>query len=572
LYERTPSIAIEATRAYWTLITSESADVVGSPFPGTPAAPVDAVSTEALALAREASDLDAVEAAFLLGSAHAAALPCQQRAAQGAFYTPSRLVDRLLDLLECAGADWTRHRVLDPAAGSGVFTVAVAERIASTLARHGASPPEVEAAIASRVRGIEVDPVAAWIANVVLTGVLARHGRSPTRGLVSQVKVRDALRIPDTWFGSADVVVGNPPYGRVTDAPELRARFGRSLFGHANYYGLFTDLAIRLVNEAGLVGFVTPASFLGGHYYKRLRALIRAEAPPQAIEFVEARSGVFEGVLQETVLTVLRRGSQQQHVQVSVSNVSSSLEGKAGTVVGVTGLPGERSDPWVLPRAATDSVLIASAATMAFRLADYGFRVSTGPLVWNRHKAQLREQSARGTLPIIWAESVLPNGRFAFSAARRNHKPRIALTHSQSHLIERTPCVLVQRTTAKEQTRRLIAALLPRDFLEEEGGAVVENHLNVVRNGAPAAAQCSGVLRGDVGLQVIEAILNSSVVDRLFRCINGSVAVSAYEIASLPFPSPDGMVTIQKGIERGGERAEVDRIITSVYSGETIAR
>ena len=31
---------------------------------------------------------------------------------------------------------------------------------------------------------------------------------------------------------------------------------------------------------------------------------------------------------------------------------------------------------------------------MKFRLASYGYGVSTGPLVWNRHKPQFRTQPA----------------------------------------------------------------------------------------------------------------------------------------------------------------------------------
>ena len=40
---------------------------------------------------------------------------------------------------------------------------------------------------------------------------------------------------------------------------------------------------------------------------------------------------------------------------------------------------------------------------------------------------------------------------------------------------------LVQRTTAKEQNRRLIAAELPASFIKKHGAVVVENHVNMVR-------------------------------------------------------------------------------------------
>ena len=60
-----------------------------------------------------------------------------------------------------------------------------------------------------------------------------------------------------------DLVIGNPPYGRVSLTPEQRARFGRSLYGHANLYGVFTDAPLRWSKVSGKVAFLTPTSAPG---------------------------------------------------------------------------------------------------------------------------------------------------------------------------------------------------------------------------------------------------------------------------------------------------------------------
>ena len=51
-------------------------------------------------------------------------------------------------------------------------------------------------------------------------------------------------------------MIGNPPYGRVRLSQQRRRRFSRSLFGHANLYGLFTDLALRHTKPGGVIGFL----------------------------------------------------------------------------------------------------------------------------------------------------------------------------------------------------------------------------------------------------------------------------------------------------------------------------
>jgi adenine-specific DNA-methyltransferase len=90
------------------------------------------------------------------------------------------------------------------------------------------------------------------------------------------------------------------------------------------------------------------------------------------------------------------------------------------------------------------------------------------------------------------------------------------------------PCILVQRTTAPEQSRRLVAAELDDRALAELGGAVVvENHVNVLRrDGQPEL----------VGRGLLTRLLGTVTLDKLVRCISGSVALSAYELESLPLP------------------------------------
>ena len=116
-------------------------------------------------------------------------------------------------------------------------------------------------------------------------------------------------------------------------------------------------------------------------------------------------------------------------------------------------------------------------------------------------------------------------------------------------------CVLVQRTTAKEQARRLIAAELPAEFIAKHGGVVVENHLNMVRP----------TLQPAVSPATVAAVLNSRVADELFRCINGSVAVSAFELEAIPLPSPAAMRGVERLVAKGACSAEIEAELAPLY-------
>ena len=517
--------------------------------------PDSTTSTLAATIGEEVAALDAIAAGYWLSATYAAMLPERMRGRLGIYYTPPALSERLIEMASEAGLDWMTCRVLDPACGGGAFLAPTARRMVEALA--GCSPAAVIKSISHRLRGFEIDPFAAWMSQVVLETTMADICNDAGRRLPQLVTVCDSLKQdpPEKGF---DLVISNPPYGRIKLRPRLRERYSRSLYGHANLYGIFTDLALRWSSPGGVIAYVTPTSFLAGEYFKALRELLAAEAPPVAVDFIAARKGVFENVQQETMLATYRRASSAK--TATVHHLTASATGSAAIVhAGEFDLPTNPSAPWLLPRSPEHELLVSRLARMTTRLADWGYKISTGPLVWNRYKGQLRRRRSRDTVPLIWAEAIAAGGRFVFRAEKKNHEPYFKLLAGDEWLRVDKPCVLLQRTTAKEQSRRLIAATLPESLIAEHGGVTIENHLNMVRplNGSPPVP---GV--------AVAAVLNSEITDHAFRCISGSVAVSAFELEALPLPSVDQMRRITTLVRRRARPGTIERHIRAIYLGE----
>jgi len=504
-------------------------------------------------LGEQATQLSIGQACYQLSSTYATLVPETMRSVLGIYYTPPALADRMLDMAEKSGLDWKTARVLDPACGGGAFLLPAAMRIRAALAHVG---PELQLnAITSQLCGFEIDPFGAWLTQawleIGLSDLLAKIGGR----LPDLVQVCDTLACEptDPLF---DLVIGNPPYGRVALTAGQRRHFARGLFGHANLYGLFTDIAMRWTKPAGIIAYVTPTSFLAGEYFKRLRSLLAAEAPPLAADFVHARKGVFEDVLQETLLATYRKGGKVNGADVHHLDVTSDLSARV-THAGRFIVPSDPAAPWLAPRVPDHQRLIDRLSGMPHRLGDWGYRVSTGPLVWNRHKDQLRVRADESTFPIIWAEAVSADGQFIYRADKREHQPHLHVGRGDEWLKVNAPCVLVQRTTAKEQARRLIAAEMSASFIKKHGAVVVENHLNMIR---PASKR-----RPKVGTAALAAVLNSSIADEAFRCISGSVAVSAFELEALPLPPPGAMVAIEALIRQRANPETIDAQIRALY-------
>jgi adenine-specific DNA-methyltransferase len=312
----------------------------------------------------------------------------------------------------------------------------------------------------------------------------------------------------------------NPPYGRQRLSVEQRTLFADSLYGHANLYSLFLAAASRNVASKGVVAALVPTSFTSGLYFHRLREQMSQRTPLRRVAFVQERSGVFGGVLQETCLAVFSTANSRK---VAVERIS---DGKMSSVADV---PSPRtSQPWLIPREASDAGLAAAASKLPLTLKDAGWHASTGPLVWNRRRAELHARNASGRAFVLWAADI--DGGRVHRDRSRDALRYLDLRDDNDRRVNAltTPAVLVQRTTAPEQPRRLLVAELTQEKLDELGGSiVVENHVNVLRPSTTTPLLTRSTLI---------RVLDSPTFDRLMRCISGSVAVSSYELGSLPLP------------------------------------
>lgn len=514
---------------YWQIVHDKSLRYKPLPLFQNPLPKVkvdNAAIAVANAIGRAASHFGVIEAAYHIGTIYTAVLPEALRSQNGIFYTPPALTIRLIEMSEQAGVNWKTAKIADPACGGGAFLAPVALKMAASLSHLNNS--QFLEHIESHLKGYEIDPFAAWITQVFVEIALKDKLVGAGRRMRNLVTVCNTLEYNFSKNEKYDLVIGNPPYGKIKLNEQVKKVYQESLYGHANLYGLFTHLAFNIAKSKGVVGYLTPTSFLSGEYFKNLRQYILNNAALKEIDFVSVRKGVFEDVLQETMLATYIKGNKRKStVQVNEIITSSSEESTIETF-GHFNLPSVTSNPWILPRKGQQSLIIPSMAKMKYRLADWGYKVSTGQLVWNRHKTQLNDTYKKNAFPVIWAESVTQEGRFLLKAEKKNHSSWFHY-RGENFLLTTRSCLLLQRTTSKEQEKRLNVAVLPITLLEKRKAVVVENHLNMI---IPV------VDVPPVDLEVVCVFLNSRAANDAFRTISGSVAVSAYELEALPLPAP----------------------------------
>ncbi|MCP4443755.1 MAG: N-6 DNA methylase [Myxococcales bacterium] len=216
-----------------------------------------------------------------------AAQPHSTRRAQGAFFTPQRLVSfvvrHAVDLRMARGdVKWHEDgypllRILDPAAGDGRFLVETTRE----LVRRGQELGHSTCAREIRKHcliAIERDATYAAVASENLEGQATVHC---TEALFSEL-VAD---------GSIDIVLGNPPYlrsialGRVDEVlrTRLRGRYSATSYGEWDLYAAFLEQGIEWLSSGGILGMVVPSRWWTAKWAGPLRETLASRGALSAL-------------------------------------------------------------------------------------------------------------------------------------------------------------------------------------------------------------------------------------------------------------------------------------------------
>jgi adenine-specific DNA-methyltransferase len=451
-------------------------------------------------------------------------------------------------------------RLLDPGAGTGILTAAFCERLLDK-----SSP------VTLTIDAYENDPNLVHVLNKVLE-FCKRRLKEKGHTVKYTICEKDFILHNHGYFRDLslfwqedkprlyDIVISNPPYYKLNkDSPQSSA-MAKLVSGQPNIYALFMGLATRMTKPGGELVFITPRSFCSGLYYKKFRHWFIKNAKITNIHMFESRKDVFDkdGILQENVIIKATVGAKPNHVAITVS--------KDKTFTKVTKLKAEWEDVIArkngdifirIPSSHLDLDILRTIDKWPTTLNQMGLEISTGPVVDFRAKEYLLPDKTEepASAPLLWMHN-LQDGKVKWPLKKNNKPSAIQDCQRTKHLLLPVKnYVLVKRFTAKEQKRRLYAAL----FLESEfpcDSIGIENHLNYVHK--PKANLSLFESYG------IAAILNSTVIDNFFRSLNGNTQVNATDIRSVPLPTMQDIIEIGRQVFQAhahNDQYKIDEIL-----------
>lgn len=249
----------------------------------------------------------------VLGHLYERHLPPEERKELGEFYTPTSVVDFILDRSGYTTEnpiDQPEHDLLDPACGSGTFLVRAAGRLLERLENRNIPPEEAIEIMQDRLWGFDINPFACHITemnllfqvidlykqvkdenpeytldrfNIYQTDSLRRQTQTNITTTFSDALIRryererreaDRAKTRDDY----GYVVMNPPYVRIQNIPDGPAKedYNEYYSAYHSYdlYLLFIEKASEWLREGGTLGIITSNQFLDSRYGERARELI----------------------------------------------------------------------------------------------------------------------------------------------------------------------------------------------------------------------------------------------------------------------------------------------------------
>ncbi len=430
----------------------------------------------------------------------------------GQFFTPLEVADFMASLfLESTRA----VKLLDAGAGLGILTQAAVKHLSKQSQLVDVTLYEKDVALR--------EPL---LQTLTLCQQIAQAAKAELR---SELYLKDFLltHLEQQIKPRFSHVILNPPYAKLARGTHLRKKLEDYGLDANNLYSAFLDLSIELLEDGGELVAITPRSFFNGVYFTSFRKRFLQRMQLSHIRIFESRREVFSGVLQETV--IIHAIKSKARGAVTISHVALGKAGSTQRCVQYTEVV-QPTDTELFIRVPENQKVAEQSSkveALSHRLTSLGLQVSTGRVVDFRVPELLHHMPSTGDHALLYPKH-LQAGTIVFPLQAAKANALSAAKASQAVLVPEGFYVLIKRFSAKEEARRVVAALYEPQ--KARFGAVgFENHLNYIH--------CKGHgLERKTALGLV-VYLNSTAFDTAFRIFSGHTQVNATDLRNMMFPS-----------------------------------
>lgn len=463
----------------------------------------------------------------------------------GQFFTPVEAARLIASIARLPGSGTLR--VLDPGAGSGVLTAALVSRVLAE------SP-----GLSIEIVAVERDPLVLPRLRATLSACEQAGGGRVHAEAVEADFILDSIGLGASLNleGQFDLVIENPPYGKLALSSAHRTAMRAAGVDTPNLYAAFLSLSVAALKPGGQVVAITPRSFFNGPYFGAFRSHLLDSIALDRVHVFDSRSTVFAdtGVLQENVVFAGTRGAAAGIVELSVSRDHTDDISSRAVAYEEVVFPHDPNRFIRLATDAEDTKVAELVLSQPCSPTDLGVQVSTGRVVDFRSRDALSGVELPGAVPLVYPGNLRDGGVIWPRTIRKPQWFQPSDDKDRAMLLPEGWYTLVKRFSAKEERRRIVASVWsPAD---NRGEVAFENHLNVFHIGGRGLDE--HLAKG------IAVWLNSSVIDKFFRTFSGHTQVNATDLRALRFPNAETLRCL--GRNAVVSQVEIDSLVKGLIA------
>lgn len=340
----------------------------------------------------------------------------QEKKNNGIFFTPKSYRQVLIEnIKQYIDSDKTQLNILEPSFGSGEFINDIFDTYNKSI-----------------ITGVEINE---QMFDVFQETVIDNKN----------IKLYNEDFVTFETIERFDIIIGNPPYV-VVKSKEVPSEFKQISSGRPNLYCWFLYKCIGLLRNDGVLAFVIPNSILNTSYYEPLRQYVHQEC--DILNIIHFDDKKFKETDQDTIGLILKKTKQEQISNRFIVQYNSKILFSVYNTFLQDKLDNHKT------------------------LAELGFKVKTGSIVWNQVKKDLTNDSSQGKLLVY--SSNFAKGTFQELKPHKEKKQYIKTLKTT----EKGPVILMHRGYGNGPYNMNVMFI--KDTINGQTEFYAENHVNVI--------------------------------------------------------------------------------------------
>lgn len=230
----------------------------------------------------------------------------------GQVFTPNWIIIQILDLVGYNDDAILDKYILEPSCGNGAFLAEIVDRYINICLQKKFTNTEIKYRLETYIYGVEIDDIEYKNSIDNLT-ILVNNKLNISENINWNIYNINTIYFFKNHLHNFDFIVGNPPYIRVHNLNHRTRRILKTEFsfstGTIDIYLSFFEMGIQMLKKNGILGYITPNSYLHNSSYRSFREFLKTERVVKTLVDFKANK-IFKGYSTYTAITIVQKGYQ----------------------------------------------------------------------------------------------------------------------------------------------------------------------------------------------------------------------------------------------------------------------